>query len=57
MAARNGDDADYGGTESDDGSERYTEIWLDSGELVIYDVDNADAWLQSGSTVALDAMA
>jgi hypothetical protein len=56
MAARNGDDADYGGVESDD-DERWTEIWLDSGELVIYDVDNPEAWLQSGSTVALDAMA
>jgi hypothetical protein len=55
MAARSGDDADYGGVESDD--ERCTEIWLDNGELVIYDVDNPEAWVQSGSTVELDAMA
>ena len=55
MAARNGDDADYGVVESDD--DRCTEIWLDSGELVIYDVDNPEAWVQSGLTVALDAMA
>jgi hypothetical protein len=57
MAARNGDDTDYNRTETDTEQERYTNIWLDSGELVIYDVDNADAWIQSGSTVALDAMA
>jgi|GEM_PF-2356480 len=57
MAARNGDDADYDENESDGEAERYTEIWLDSGELVIYDVDNSDAWVQSESVVALDAMA
>lgn len=56
MAARNGDGADRG-FESDDRLERYTEVRLDTGELVIYDVDNSDAWVQSASTVALDTMA
>jgi len=57
MAARNGDDTDYDRTETGTEQERYTDIWLDSGELVIYDVENAEAWIQSGSTVTLDAMA
>ena len=57
MAARNRDDRDYDGTEPGIKQERYTDIWLDSGELVVYDVDNPEAWIQSGSTVTLDAMA
>jgi len=56
MAARNGDEADRD-FEPDDQLERYTEVWLDTGDLVIYDVENSDAWVQSASTVALDAMA
>ena len=57
MAARNGDDADYDGTGPDAELERYTDIWLDTGEIVIYDIDNSDAWIQSGRAFALDAVA
>lgn len=58
IAARNGDDVDRGtGTETDGEREHHTEIWLETGELVVYDTDSPDAWVQSGSAVALGAMA
>jgi len=56
MAARNGDDGDRS-FEPHGEQDRYTDVRLDTGELVIYDVDNSEAWVQSASAVALDAMA
>jgi len=36
---------------------RYAEITLEDGDVVIYDQDNEDGWVQSGSAVDLEAMA
>lgn len=35
---------------------RYANISLENGEVVIYDVDNEDAWIQSDSSTAQGAM-
>ncbi len=57
MAVRNDDEMadDTVGIETSERG-RYAEIRLDSGGVVIYDVDDESGWLQSGSAVSLDAM-
>lgn len=45
------DDGDRG---VDDG-ERWADIVLETGEVVIYDTDNHTAWVQSDTAVARDA--
>jgi hypothetical protein len=57
MAVRNDDEMtdDTVGIETSQRG-RYAEIRLDSGEGVIYDVDDESGWIQSGSAVSLDAM-
>jgi hypothetical protein len=36
--------------------ERYGHIRLDDDEMIVYDTENDEAWLQSGATVDLAAM-
>jgi hypothetical protein len=36
--------------------ESYAEVNLESGEVIIYDEDNEDAWIQSSSAIGLDFM-
>ena len=58
MEARtSGDDARYKTIGSDVVElSRYADISLENGEVVIYDVDNEDAWIQSDSSTTQDAM-
>lgn len=37
--------------------DRYAEVDLEGGDVVIYDRDNEDAWIQSRAAVGLDSMA
>ncbi len=57
MSARTGDDTEYqtvgtGATEL----QRYAAIRLETGEAVVYDTRNEDAWIQSDSAVGLAVM-
>jgi len=36
--------------------ESYAEVNLESGEVIIYDEDNEDAWIQSPSAIGLEYM-
>lgn len=36
--------------------ERYGHIRVDDGESIVYDTENDQAWLQSGSTIDLGGM-
>lgn len=58
MVVHTSDDTDYE-TIGVDASEleRYAELNLEDGELVIYDQKNEDAWVQSGAAVEVTSMA
>jgi hypothetical protein len=34
----------------------YAEVRLDSGDVIIYDEDNEDGWIQSDSAIGLEFM-
>lgn len=55
MATRTDDTADGGA----DGGERkrYAEVTRDAGDVLVYDTQNEDAWIQSDSAVDLARMA
>lgn len=36
--------------------ERYAEVNLEDGDVVIYDRENEDAWVQSASAIGLEFM-
>lgn len=36
--------------------EQYADVRLEEGEVVIYDRDNEEAWIQSESAIGLDFM-
>jgi len=36
--------------------ERYADVRLEEGEVVVYDRDNEEAWIQSESAIGLDHM-
>jgi desulfoferrodoxin (superoxide reductase-like protein) len=59
MAVRTEDDDTESGTASIEAEEqdRYGEISLETGEIVIYDRENHNAWLQSHAAVDLEAKA
>ena len=46
--------------DTDDGlparSGRWTDLHLENGEVVIYDVDNHNAWIQSDGAVDVDGV-
>lgn len=44
-------------TQPDTGDERYAELTLDDGSIVIYDTERPTAWLQSDAAVSPDAVA
>jgi len=37
--------------------ERYADVTLENGEVIIYDQDNEAAWVQSESAIGLEFMA
>lgn len=52
------DEIDAQMAESDaDEATGIAEITLEDGGLVVYDRDNTDAWIQSGTTLTLESMA
>jgi hypothetical protein len=57
MSVRPDDDSEYK-TIGVDAAElqQYAEVVLESGEVVIYDEDNEDAWVQSASAIGLEFM-
>ncbi|MEF8851882.1 MAG: hypothetical protein V5A44_10535 [Haloarculaceae archaeon] len=58
MAVRTGDDTEYQTVGMDAAElQRYAEVTLESGEVVIYDEENEDAWVQSASAIGLEFMA
>lgn len=38
-------------------ADRYDDVTLENGEVLIYDEDDRDAWFQSDSAISLDMMA
>lgn len=59
MSARPGDDAEDSTTVGVNAVDvqRYAEITLENGAVLIYDQENEDAWLQSESANELEMMA
>jgi hypothetical protein len=57
MEVRNDDDSDETVGIEAANLERYTDIRLENGEVVIYDVDDENAWIQAASAVPLETMA
>lgn len=57
MEVRNDDDSDETIAIEAANLERYTDIRLENGEVVIYDVDDENAWIQAASAVPLETMA
>jgi hypothetical protein len=52
------DDAEYDTVGVDAAEmERYAEVTLDSGDVIVYDRDNEDAWIQAGTAIRLEFMA
>lgn len=40
-----------------DDQQRYASLHIDDGEMVIYDLSNHQAWIQSNHAVSIDGMA
>jgi hypothetical protein len=58
MTVRTDDDAEYETIGMDAPHlQRYAEVTLEDGEVVIYDVENEGAWVQSASAIVLEFMA
>jgi hypothetical protein len=58
VAARTGDgDTEYG-TVGVDARElgRFADVTLEDGEVIVYDQENEDAWVQSSSAIGLEFM-
>jgi len=57
MSART-DDTDYETLGMDAAElDRYAEVTLESGGVIIYDRDNESAWIQADEPIELDSMA
>jgi hypothetical protein len=57
MSAHTDDDSEYNTVGADAAELRgYAEVHLDSGGVIIYDEENEDAWIQSGSAIGLEFM-
>ncbi|WP_436927975.1 DUF7331 family protein [Halosimplex amylolyticum] len=55
MSVRSGDDASDETGGSDPGAEpRYVDLCLESGDVIVYDRERADAWIQSAAAVDLE---
>ena len=58
MATRNGGGTEYGAVGAAAATAgRYADITLEGGEVVIYDVNDEAAWVQSEAAVSLELMA
>lgn len=58
MSVRTDDDAEYGTVGVDAAElERYDHVTLETGEVIVYDQDDENAWIQSGSAIGLEFMA
>lgn len=44
-------------TQTGDGTDRYVQLELEDGTVMIYDVENPTAWLQSDASVACETVA
>jgi hypothetical protein len=57
MSVRTGDDTEYRTVGMDAAElQRYADVSLENGEVVVYDRDNEAAWLQSESAIGLEFM-
>jgi len=59
MSVRTDDDETQYRTVGMDATElqRYADVTLETGEVIIYDQDNEAAWIQSESAIGLEFMA
>lgn len=55
MSIRGNEDGEYDivGSHPDE-FERYTQLRLDDGDVIVYDTENEDAWIQSDGAIGIE---